>query len=159
VTGRQQNRFHYPLQLSQYACKIVRGGYAEISLDMRLHAQLVGESLVFARCVCQVTPYSTDGALRAFLAASFKYKTDVRLYLVKSVRRGQPVQLGQQCRGDRAWEWSCTLGGREPRPAECCFWHPQGRHIDKCGDLAGRGYCGARLLFGPLNILGLLACR
>ena len=134
---------------------------------MRLHAQ-VGESLVFARCVCQVTPYSTDSALRAFLTTSFKHKTDVRLYPVKSVQQGQPVQLGQQCRSDRAWEWSCTLGGREPKRAECCFWHPQGRHIDKCGDLAGRGYCGARLLFGALKhancevfswMLGLLACR
>jgi hypothetical protein len=49
-----------------------------------------------------MTPYSTDGALRAFLAASFKHGTDVRLYRVKSVQQGrQPAQLGQlgrQCR-------------------------------------------------------------
>jgi hypothetical protein len=56
-----------------------------------------------------LTPYSTDGALRAFLAASFKHGTDVRLYRVKSVQQGrQPAQLGQlgqQCRDDVAWEW------------------------------------------------------
>jgi hypothetical protein len=51
-----------------------------------------------------------------------------------------------------AWEWSCTLGERKLRQAEWYFWHPLGRHIDKGGDLAGRGYCGARLLFGALNM-------
>src|SRR3954454_5831658 len=108
---------------------------------MRLHAQLVGESLVFARCVFVRTPYSTDGALRAFLtpyltdgalraflAASFKYGTDVRLYRVKSVQQGrQPVQLGQQGRDDVAWEWYRALRGRELKRTEHCFWHPLGR--------------------------------
>ena len=51
-----------------------------------------------------------------------------------------------------AWEWYCTLGGRELRRAERCFWHPLGRYIDKCGDLAGSGYCGARLLIRALNM-------
>jgi hypothetical protein len=58
-----------------------------------------------------LTPYLTDGALRAFLAASFKYRTDVRLYRVKSVQQGrQPARLGQRVetmwRGEwyRAWE-------------------------------------------------------
>ena len=67
----------------------------------------------------QVTPYSTDdalraflmpdrtdGALRAFLAASFKHRTDVRLYRVKSVQQGRQAALlgllGQQCRDDVA---------------------------------------------------------
>jgi hypothetical protein len=36
-----------------------------------------------------LTPYSTDGALRAFLAASFKHGTDVRLYRVKKCPAGQ----------------------------------------------------------------------
>jgi hypothetical protein len=34
-----------------------------------------------------LAPYSTDDALLAFLAASFKHGTDVRLYRVKSVSR------------------------------------------------------------------------
>ena len=60
-------------------------------------------------CLCQVTPYSTDGALRAFLAASFKHGTDVRLYQVKMIQQGNQLaqlgQLGQQGRDDVAWEW------------------------------------------------------
>src|ERR1700733_14323481 len=104
-----------PVQLSQYARNVVRGGYAGTFLDMRGPPQLLFESLVFAAmgffspthlphgevCLCQVTPYSADRALRAFLEtagdpsgigckggalkASFKHGAEVRLRRVKSV--------------------------------------------------------------------------
>jgi hypothetical protein len=51
-----------------------------------------------------------------------------------------------------AWEWYCTLGGRELRRAERCFWHPLGRYIDKCGDLAQSWLLGARHYFEALNM-------